>query len=179
MHVIERGAIELAAEAQLVPVGQVAAVSQVEAQNRVAGLQHGHVRRSVGLRAGVRLHIGMLGAKDLFGTVARQVLHHVGVFAAAVVAASRVALGIFVGENGAGRLQHSLRDEILAGNHLQPFVLAEGFMVNGSSNFGVGLGKGKRHAVSHNSILSQIRKARRGTVLRKNREGARKSNSTC
>ena len=149
-HVIERGPVELAAEAELVPVGQVAAVREIEAENRVAGLQHGRVRRRVGLRAGVRLHVGVLGAKDLLGAVAGQVLHHVGVLAAAVVAAPRVALGIFIGEDRAGRLQHCLGDEVLAGNHLQPFVLAEGFVVNGSGNFGVGLGKGKRHAVSHN-----------------------------
>ena len=135
------------------PVRQVAAVRQVEAENRVARLQHRRIGRGVGLRAGVRLHIGVLGAKDLLGPVARQVLHHVGELAAAVVAASRVALGIFVGEDRAGRLQHRFGDKVLAGNHLQPLVLAEGFVVKGSGNFGVGLGKGKRHAVSHNSIL--------------------------
>ena len=38
-HTIKRWPVELAAEAQLMPVGQVAAVRQVEAQNRVANLQ--------------------------------------------------------------------------------------------------------------------------------------------
>ena len=91
----------------------------------------------------------MLGAKDLLRAVAGQVLHHVGVLAAAVVAASGIALGILVGEDRAGRLQHRLGDKVLAGNHLQPLVLAEGFVVNGGGHFGVGLGEGERHAIGH------------------------------
>ena len=109
----------------------------------------------IGLRAGVRLHVGKLRIEDLLGAIARQVLHHVGVFASAIVAASRIALGVFIGEDGAGRLEHRFGDEVLAGNHLQAFVLAEGFVVNGGGNVGVGLGEGKGHAISHTSILRQ------------------------
>ena len=134
-------------------MGQVAAVREIEAENGVARLQHRRVGRGVGLRAGVRLHIDVLAAEDLLGAIAGQVLHHVGVLAAAVVAAAGIALGIFIGEDRAGRLQHCFGDEVFAGNHLQPFVLAEGFVVNGGGYLGVGLGEGKRHAVSHTRIL--------------------------
>ena len=152
-HVIERGAVKLAAEAEPVAVRQVAAVRKIEAENGVAGLQHRRVGRGVGLRAGVRLHVDVLAAEELPGAVARQVLHDVGVLAAAVVAAPRVALGIFIGEDRAGRLQHCFGDEVFAGDHLQPLVLAESFLVNGGGHFGVGLGKGEGHAVSHTEIL--------------------------
>ena len=131
------------------PVGQVAAMRQVQAQNGIARLQHRRIRRGVGLRAGVRLHVHMLAAENLQGPVARQVLHHVGILAAAVVAPPRVALGIFIRENGAGSLKHRLRDEILAGNHLQPLVLAESFLVKSGGYNGVGLGERERHAVGH------------------------------
>ncbi len=147
--VIEGGAVELAAEAEPMAVGQVAAVREIEAENGVAGLQHGRVGRGVGLRAGVRLHVDVLAAEDLARAIAGQVLDDVGVFAAAVVAASRVALGIFIGEDRAGRFEHGFRDEVFAGDHLQPLVLAEGFLVNGGGDFGIGLGEGERHAVSH------------------------------
>ena len=63
-HAVKRGPVELAAEAQFVAVGQMAAVSQVESQNGVARLQHGRIRRGIGLGAGVRLHVGVLGAED-------------------------------------------------------------------------------------------------------------------
>ena len=97
----------------------------------------------------MRLHVGKLRAEDLLGAIARQVLHHVGVLASAVVAPSRIALGILVGEDRAGGLEHRFGDEVFAGNHLQALVLAEGFVINGGGYFGVGLGKGKGHAISH------------------------------
>ena len=81
------------------PMGQVAAVGKVEAQNRVARLEYRRIGRGVGLGAGVRLHVGVLGAEELLGPVARQVLHHVAELAAAVVAPPRVALGVFVGKD--------------------------------------------------------------------------------
>jgi hypothetical protein len=90
------------------------------------------------------------------GAVAGQVLNDVGVLAAPVVAAAWIALGVFVGKDGACRLKYSLGDKILTGDHLQPFVLAESFLVKSSGNVGVGLGEGERHAVSHKRILRHL-----------------------
>ena len=154
---VKGGAIELAAEAEPVAVGKVAAVSEVEAENGVARLQDRGIGRGVGLGAGVGLHVDVVAAEDLFGAVAGQILNDVSVLAAAVVATAGVALGIFVGEDGTGRLQHCFGDEVLAGNHLQPLVLAEGFVVKGGGDVGVGLGEGERHAVSHTGILRHFR----------------------
>ncbi len=81
--------VELAGEVELVAVGEVASVGETEAEDGVAGLQHGHVGGGVGLRAGVRLHVGVLGSEELFGAVAGEVFDDVGVFAAAIVAACR------------------------------------------------------------------------------------------
>ena len=153
-HVIEGGAVELAAEAEAMAVREVAAVREIEAENGVAGREHRRVGRGVGLRAGVRLHVDVLAAEELAGAVAGQVLHDVGILAAAVVAAPRIALGVFIGEDRPGSLQHCFGDKVFAGNHLQPLVLAEGFLVNGGGNFGIGLGERQRHAVSHRSILA-------------------------
>ena len=105
------------------------------------------------------MHVNVLGAEDLLGPLPRQVLHHVGELAPAVVAPPRVALGVFVGEDRAGRFQNRLGDKIFAGNHLQPFVLAEGFLGKGCGNFRVGLGKGQSHAISHDEILSPFPEA--------------------
>ena len=105
-HMIEGGAIELAAKAQAMPVRQVAAVRKVEAENGVARLQNSRIGRGIGLRAGVRLHIDVLAAEELPRAVAGEVLHDVGILAATVVAASRIALGVFVRKDRAGRLQN-------------------------------------------------------------------------
>ena len=66
---------KLAGEVELVAVREVAAVRQVQAHDGVAGLQHRGVRGLVGLRARVRLHVDVLGAEELLGALARQVLH--------------------------------------------------------------------------------------------------------
>ena len=92
------------------PVRQVAAVRQVHAEDRVAGLNHGGVGRLIGLRSGVRLHVGVLGAEELLGALARQVLDDVGELAAAVVALARIAFGVLVGEHAAGGFAAPLRE---------------------------------------------------------------------
>ena len=63
-NVVEGGPIELAAEAEFVSVGEMAAVGQIEAQNGVARLQNRRKGGGVGLRAGVGLDVGVLGAEE-------------------------------------------------------------------------------------------------------------------
>ena len=94
----------------------------------------------------MRLHVGVLGAEELLGAVAGQVLDHVGELAAAVVAPSGIALGVLVGEHRAHGLQHGLADEVLRGDQLQAFVLAALFMGDGLGNLGIHFAEGARHA---------------------------------
>ncbi len=126
---------------------------EVKAENDIACLQHSCIGGGVSLRSRVRLHIRMFRTKDLFGAIARQVLDHVGVLASPVVAPARIALGVLVREGRPGSLQHCFRDEIFAGDHLQPLVLAESLVIDGGGYFGIGLGKGQRHADIHRRIL--------------------------
>ena len=97
----------------------MAAVRQIQAHDGVAGLQHRGVRRLIRLRAGVRLHVGVLGAEQLLGAIARQVLHDVGEFAAAVIALARIAFGVLVREHAAGGFQNRFGGEVLAGDQFQ------------------------------------------------------------
>ena len=90
-------------------VGQVAAGGQAHAEDGVARLQQRQEHRLVGLRAGVRLHVGEAAVEQLLGAVDGQLLGHVDVLAAAVVAPAGIALGVFVGQHRALRLQHRAR----------------------------------------------------------------------
>ena len=101
----------------------MAAVGQVEGEHGVARLDGGEVDGRVGLTAGVGLHVDVLGAEEGLEPVAGEVLHRVDEFAAAVVAVAGVALGVFVGEDAADRLHDGGAGEVLAGDHLQPFLL--------------------------------------------------------
>ena len=129
--------VELARDVQLHAVRQVAAVGQVEAQHRVARLQGGQVDGRVGLGAGVRLHVGVLGAEELLGPVAGQVLDHVDVLAAAVVAPAGIALGVLVRQHAAHGLHHGGAGVVLAGDHLQAVLLPGDLAGNGGPDLRV------------------------------------------
>ena len=66
-HAVGDDRVELAGEVERMAVRQVAAVRQVHAEHGVARLQQREVDRHVRLRAGVRLHVGVLGAEQLLG----------------------------------------------------------------------------------------------------------------
>ena len=129
--------VELAGEVQLHAVGEVAAVGQGQAQDLVAGGDHGGERGGVGLRAGVRLDVGVFGAEQVLDPVDRQLLGDVDVFAAAVVAAARVALGVLVGQDGALGFHDGARGEVLGGDHFQGAALAAEFLVQDGGDLGI------------------------------------------
>ena len=116
-------------------MGQVAAVRQVHAEHRVAGLQRRHVDGDVRLRAGVRLHVGVLGAEKLLGAVDGELLGAVHEFAAAVIALAGIAFGIFVGEHRAHGFEHGFGDEIFRGDQLEAGGLAAHFVAQRFSDF--------------------------------------------
>ena len=102
----------------------------------------------------MRLHVGVLGAEELLGAVAGQVLHHVHELAAAVVALAGIAFGVLVGEDRARGLQHRLADEVLRGDQLQPFMLAALFVFDGLRNLRIGFRQRTLHGIDkHNSVL--------------------------
>ncbi len=102
----------------------MAAVRQIHAEDRVARLQERGHRGEVRLRAGVRLHVRVLGAEELLRAIDRELLDLVDDLAAAVVALARQSLGVLVGERRPHRLEHGRRDEVLARDELEPVALA-------------------------------------------------------
>ena len=112
-----------------------------EAHDRVARLQQRVVDGGVGLRARVRLDVGVLGAEQRLRAVDRELLDDVDVLAAAVVALARVALGVLVREHAALALEDRLRHEVLRGDHLQRPLLALELATEGLGDLGVDIGE--------------------------------------
>ena len=135
------GAEPLARQIGRRAVGQVAAGGEAHAQDRVARLQQGEERRLVRLRARMRLHVGERAGEQPLRPVDRELLGDVHIVAAAVVAPARVALGIFVGQHGALRLQHRGGDGVLAGDQLDAILLADQFGAKCCGQLRVGLGE--------------------------------------
>ena len=155
-HAIRNDAISLAGKIQMMAVSQVSAVGQVESEDGIAGLQHRRVGFHVGLGSGMRLHVGVFRSEQFLGPLARQLFHHVGKLAAAVVALAGISLGILVGEHRAHGLEHGLADKILGSNQLQTFVLAANFVVDGSGDLRIGFVEGERHAVSFHDLPFEL-----------------------
>ena len=130
-------------------VGQVAAFGQAHAHDGVAGLGEGHQHGLVGLGTGVGLDVGSFGAEQLLQTVDGQLLGHVHVFAAAVVALAGIALGVLVGQLAALRLHHGRRGVVLGSDQLDVVFLALVLLLNGGPDFGVHIGEGRGAAIKH------------------------------
>ena len=128
VHAIGDKFVHAAGEVERMTVREVTAVSEIHAQNDVAGLKRGHVDGNVGGGAGVRLHVGMVGAEQFLGTIDGQLLDLVGDFAAAVVALAWIAFGVLVGEDRAHSFEDCFGDEIFAGDQLESGGLALGFL---------------------------------------------------
>ena len=112
-HAVRNDAVSLAGKIEMMAVGKVSAMGQIQAQDGVARLQNRRESLHVGLRSGMRLHIGVLGAKEFLRPFTRQIFHHIGKFAAAVVALARISLGIFVRKDRAHGFEHGFADEVL------------------------------------------------------------------
>ena len=129
----------------MMAVRKMTAVREIQAENSIAGLQDGSIGFHVRLRSGVRLHVGVLGAEQLLGAVASEVLDDVGELAATVVALAGISLGVFIREDGARGFEHGFADEVLRGNQFEAFVLAASFVVDRSGDLRIAFVKRAVH----------------------------------
>ena len=133
------GGLEVAAgEVHGVTVGEVPAVGEVQAEDRVSRFQKGEIGLHVGLGPRVRLHVGVVGVEEQFGALDGQPLGDIHMFAAAVVAAAGIALGVLVHEHGVLGLEDGLAREVLRGDELELLALTPGFEKYGPGDLRVG-----------------------------------------
>ena len=118
-------------------VGQVAARVEAHAENRVARCEQRGEDALVGLRAGVGLDVREAHAEQRLGPLDRQFLGDVDILAAAVVAPTGVALGIFVGHHRALRLHHGGRDDVFRGDQLDLVALAAQLLADRAEDLGI------------------------------------------
>ena len=138
-HVVGDRLIQPSRHVRLAAVREVAAVIQRQAEEAVPRLKQRVIHRRVGLRPGVRLHVGVLRAEQRLGAVDRQLLGHVHPLAAAVVAAPRIPLGVLVREHRALAFEHRSRREVLGGDQAQRALLALQLALQHFGDLGVDL----------------------------------------
>ena len=137
------GMVEASREVDFHTVGQVSAMVECEAEHGVARLDERLVDGCVGLCTGVRLHVDVFGTEQALGTFAGDGFDLVDLLAAAIVAASRIAFGILVGQHRALCLKHCTRHEVFGGDHFQAVLLSGQFGVKHFGDFGVCFGNGR------------------------------------
>ena len=120
-------------------MGQMAAGGERHAQNGVAGPQQREEHREVRRRAAVRLHVDVGAAEQPLRPVDRELLGDIHEFAAAIVAAPRIALGVLVGEHAALGFEHGGADEVLRRDQLDLALLAPDLAPDRGGDLGIEL----------------------------------------
>ena len=115
---------------------------QLHAEHGVAGIAERVVDGRVRLRAGVRLHVHVLGPEESARPLDRKRLEDVDVLAAAVVALAGVALGVLVRQHRPLAIEHRLRDEVLGRDHLERRLLPPELGLHLLGHLGIDLGDG-------------------------------------
>ena len=150
VHAVGDEVVELAGEVDAGAVGEMAAHIQLHPQHGIAGFQDGEVGGHIGLRPAVGLDIGVFGAEQFPGAVDGEGFDHIHKFAAAVVAASGVALGVLVAHQLGLRLHHGFAGVVFGGDEDDGIALAAVFAGDSVGNGGVkagqqGVGVGSGH----------------------------------
>ena len=133
-HAVEYRLEPFSAHVHRRAVSEMPARGQIQAHDGVARIEQGQKHRLVHLAAGIGLNIRETGPEQLLGALDGQVLDDVDVFAAAIIALAGVALGIFVGQDRALGLKHSLGHDVFRGDQLDLVLLATKFFFDGGKH---------------------------------------------
>ena len=121
--------VELAREVDRAPVGKMAALIQAHAEHLVAGLDERGVGGQVSVGAAVGLDVGELGIEELTSAIASEVLHDIDLLAASVIALTRIALGVFVGQHAAHGLKNGRAHDVLGRDELDRSPLTRELLI--------------------------------------------------
>lgn len=122
--------VDLCAAGDRGAVGEMAAGGEGHGEDGVARLAPSEINGFIGVGAGMGLDVGMVGMEELLGALNGEGLNLVHVFVAAVVALTRVAFAILVGEDGAHGFQNVGGDIVLAGDEFKAVALADFFLMD-------------------------------------------------
>ena len=137
-HAVRDRVVEFAGETDLRAVREVAAVRERHAEHRDRPAATAHEDRHIGLRAGVRLHVGVIGAEDRFQTGDRENLRLVDPFASAVIPFARITFGVLVGHDARVGFANRLAGVVLRRYQLEVVALTLLLTGDGGKDFGIG-----------------------------------------
>ena len=110
---------------------QVTTSRQRHAQNGIARLEHRQEYSLIRLCTGMRLHIDEGSAKQFLCPFNGQRFDNIDMLTPAIIAASGIAFGVFVCEDGSLRFHHRRADNVFRSNHLDLVLLANQLVTDG------------------------------------------------
>src|SRR5919109_3719314 len=113
----------------------MASVGEVHTEIGVPRLKHGKITGHVCLRAGMRLHVCVIGAEKFLGTCDRQGLDLIDELTAAIVSLAWVTLCILIRHYATLSFQYRLTHYIFGGDQLKIALKPLGFLLNRGKNF--------------------------------------------
>src|SRR5438128_4669595 len=122
------------------------------------------------------LDIGRLGAEQRLGALDCERFYLIDELAAPIVASTRIALGVLVGEDGALRLEDRLAHHVLGGDQLEVVLLPLGLSTDRRVNRRVDAGqRGERGGtrIGHSMCFSAARHARGASRAHRGRPQSR------
>ncbi len=122
-HFVRDEFVNLRRKRHRMTMREVPAVGEIHAEHGVPWLKKPCVDGEVGWRARVWLDVGEFAVEERADALDGEALDDVREFLPAVIAAARIAFGVFVGENGAVGSEHVLRNIVLARDELKPLLL--------------------------------------------------------
>src|SRR3546814_181880 len=141
---ILHGVEPFARKRRLRAVRQMATGIERHAEEGFARFQQRQHHRPVRLRARMRLNVGEWTVEKLPCAIDGQCLDLIRWPAALIITATRIAFGIFVGEDRALRLQHRLADDVFARDQFALLLLALPLMRETRRHGGIGRTKAAR-----------------------------------
>ncbi len=167
--VIRNDVEPFAAHVQRMAVGEMTPVGQVQSHDGVAGVQNGEEDRLVGLRPGVGLDVGVLGAEEGLGPIDGELFGDVDGGATAVVTFAGIPFGVFVGQDAPLRGEDRFGGGVFGGDQFEGELFALFFALDGFPQFGIGfsqnrIGLANRHRLPYvtcrfDSVVIQARSA--------------------
>ena len=110
------------------------ALRKIHSHKSVARFEQGKKGGEVRVCAGVRLHVGVFRAEELFCAFPRDIFNNIHAPASAVITFAGITLGVFVGKNTAGGKQHRFRNDVFRSDKFHVVTLAFKFQAAGVGN---------------------------------------------
>ena len=135
VQIVTNGVIQDARRVHTRTVRKMTTMIKIKPHKSVARFQHGQEHGSIGLRSRMRLHIGILCIEEFLDAFNGERFNLVDNAATAIIAFTRITLGIFIGQPRPHGTHHFVADKVFRRNEFNTAQLALVLLLNERKDF--------------------------------------------